>query len=78
MYLPALALTIDVGGTLGNVSANDFLNVTDSYLLTDVSAMPLKLVGSQRTLNASTVQNGVQRCEHHDHRKYLLPVQSMR
>ncbi|KAF8553617.1 hypothetical protein OG21DRAFT_1485274 [Imleria badia] len=31
----ALALSIDVGGTLGNVSATDFLNVTDTYLLTD-------------------------------------------
>ncbi|KIJ60437.1 hypothetical protein HYDPIDRAFT_43290 [Hydnomerulius pinastri MD-312] len=31
----AFALTIDVGGTLGNVTASDFLNVTDTYLLTD-------------------------------------------
>ncbi|KIJ18206.1 hypothetical protein PAXINDRAFT_167461 [Paxillus involutus ATCC 200175] len=31
----ALALTVDVGGTLGNVTANDFLNVTDTYLLND-------------------------------------------
>ncbi|KAN0079977.1 hypothetical protein V8E55_009543 [Tylopilus felleus] len=31
----AFALSIDVGGTLGNVSANDFLDVTDTYLLTD-------------------------------------------
>lgn len=38
IYLTALALTIDVGGTLGNVSASDFLNVTDTYLLTDVGA----------------------------------------
>jgi len=36
--LPVLALTIDVGGTLGNVSASEFLNVTDTYLLTDVGA----------------------------------------
>ncbi|KAI9571865.1 hypothetical protein HD554DRAFT_2070125 [Boletus coccyginus] len=34
----ALALTIDVGGTLGNVSASDFLNVADTYLLTDCRA----------------------------------------
>ncbi|KAF9219330.1 hypothetical protein BS17DRAFT_821814 [Gyrodon lividus] len=31
----ALALSIDVGGTLGNVTANEFLNVTDTYLLND-------------------------------------------
>ncbi|KAF9238389.1 P-loop containing nucleoside triphosphate hydrolase protein [Melanogaster broomeanus] len=31
----SLALTIDVGGTLGNVAASDFLNVTDTYLLSD-------------------------------------------
>lgn len=37
-FLLAFALSIDVGGTLGNVSANDFLNATDTYLLTDVSA----------------------------------------
>ncbi|KAH7911786.1 P-loop containing nucleoside triphosphate hydrolase protein [Hygrophoropsis aurantiaca] len=31
----ALALTIDVGGSVGNVPANEFLNVTDTYLLND-------------------------------------------
>ncbi|KIK92238.1 hypothetical protein PAXRUDRAFT_830142 [Paxillus rubicundulus Ve08.2h10] len=31
----ALALTVDVGGTLGNITADDFLNVTDTYLLSD-------------------------------------------
>lgn len=36
--LLVLSLTIDIGGSLGNVSATDFLNVTDTYLLTDVSA----------------------------------------
>lgn len=37
MYILALTLIIDVGGSLGNVSASDFLNVTDRYLFIDVS-----------------------------------------
>ncbi|KAG9311015.1 hypothetical protein JVU11DRAFT_8911 [Chiua virens] len=31
----ALSLTIDIGGNLGSLSANNFLNVTDTYLLTN-------------------------------------------
>jgi hypothetical protein len=32
----ALSLSIAVGGSVGTVDATQFLNVTDTYLLTDV------------------------------------------
>lgn len=68
IYPPALGLTIDVGGALGNVPASEFLNVTDIYLLTDVSAKPLIAC---RIIEPSTVPNPVQQCEFHDQREYL-------
>jgi hypothetical protein len=34
--ITALSLSIDVGGSVGTIDATQFLNVTDTYLLTDV------------------------------------------
>jgi hypothetical protein len=40
----ALSLSIAVGGSLGTIDASQFLNVTDTYLLTDVTHFVLSLL----------------------------------
>lgn len=38
LVIVALSLSITVGGSLGTIDASQFLNVTDTYLLNDVSS----------------------------------------
>lgn len=40
MVCAVYALEITVGGTLGNVSATDFLNIANSSVVTTVSTSP--------------------------------------
>ena len=53
----AYALTINVGGSLGTVSAEDFLNVTDARLLSNVGVLHHTLLLPANKPDALKCQN---------------------